>query len=99
MRERAFPAWCIGGGGGAITWESVIEWNELERETGGGNSSGLLGCFGGGVGVPTGSASTCDVDPTPFPENQPGSPGIFGGTGGGRLWIRGVECTSNGGAT
>ena len=90
MSERAFPAWCTGGGGGAVTRESVIELKELARETGGGNSSGLLGYFGGGVGVPTGSTSAFDVDPTLFSGKERGSPGRFGGTGGGSLWIAGV---------
>ena len=99
MSERALLAWCTGGGGGATTWESAIEWKELARETGGGNSSGTLGCVGGKVGFPTGSTSAFDVEPTTLSEKERGASGRYGGAGGGSLWIAGVYGASNGGVT
>ena len=70
--------------------ELVIELKELVRETGGGNSGEVFGYFGGGIGDSTGSTSTLDVDATTFSENERGLPGLFGGTGGGTLWMSGM---------
>lgn len=82
MSERAFLAWCAGGG---IVVELVIELKELVRETGGGDSDEMFGCFGREMGDPSGSTSTLDVDATTLSENERGLPGRFGGIGGGTL--------------
>ena len=82
MRERAFLAWCTGGG---IAGDSVIELKELARDISGSNSGEIFGWFGGGMGGPAGFSSTLDVDATTFSEDERGLPGRFGGTGGGSL--------------
>ena len=76
-------------GGGSVVRSLLIELKELLRETGGGNSGEISGCFGGGTESPAGLTLTVGVM-TPL-DLELGSPGWFRGTGEGILWTWGTS--------
>ena len=65
----------------------MVELKELAGETGGGSSGEGLGRCGGGTGGSTDFTSILDADTGTFSENGRVSPGRFGGTGWGNLWM------------